>query len=138
MIPGTWYLVHNIAAALLLLPVSIAAGQRSSSTALLCRLHLSQTLQTKSQQVCPNELFLMIPASDLSHTDHTCLNIALHRLTQLRCLPISWLDHGRRQANKLRTSLIIQNSRLSAPVMPFFNTEPTSQVPSTTQWQSIL
>ena len=42
-VPGTWYLVHNMAAALLL-PVSIAAGQHSSSpSALLCRLNISQS-----------------------------------------------------------------------------------------------
>ena len=66
--------------------------------------------EKKSTQVCPNKLLVMIPASELSHTDCTCLILALHRLAQLRCLPISWLDRRRLQANKLRARMSNQTS----------------------------
>ena len=52
----------------------------------------------------------MILASELFHIDCTCLILALHRLAQLRCLLISWLDHRRLQANKLRTSMSNQTN----------------------------
>ena len=51
---------------------------------------------------------MMILATVLSHTHRTFLIFALHRLTHLRCLPISWLDRRRLQANKLRTNMINQ------------------------------
>ena len=43
---------------------------------------------------------MMIPASALAHNHRTCLIFGLHRLTQLRCFPISWLDHRRLSAKK--------------------------------------
>ena len=39
-------------------------------------------------------------ASRPSHTDCTCLILAHHSLTRLRCPAISWLDHRRLQASK--------------------------------------
>ena len=56
----------------------------------------------------------MIPACELFHTDRTCLILALHRLAQLRCLPISSLDHRRLQANKLRTSMSDKTTQIVA------------------------
>ena len=46
------------------------------------------------------------------HTDRTCLIFALYRLAQLPCLPLSWLDYRRLQANKLRTSMSNQTTQI--------------------------
>ena len=54
----------------------------------------------------------MISASERFHTDRTCLILALHWLAQLRCLPMSYLDHRRLQANKLRTSMSNQTTQI--------------------------
>jgi len=54
----------------------------------------------------------MIPPSELFHGDRTCLILDFHRLAQLRRLLISWLDHRRLQANKVRTSMSNQTTEI--------------------------
>ena len=49
VIPGTWYLVHNMAAALLLLPVSIAAGQAAQHCCAGC-VYRTHSRPSRQQQ----------------------------------------------------------------------------------------
>ena len=41
--------------------------------------------QYKSKEICPSKCLTMTLASELSHTDWTCLYLALHLIAQLRC-----------------------------------------------------
>ena len=95
----------------------------------------------KSREECRNKLLMVIPVSQLSHTDCTCLILAHDSLTRLRCLAISWLDHRWLQASKRLTS---KRATKTTPVQivcshnELFDTKTTYQVPGTTQWQPIL
>ena len=131
MVRHTWYLVLNMAAALLLLPVSTAAGPHSccSTSALLFWLNLSHT-HTADQADTWYILVIRQESTSMSQfiiCDDSRLRIFSHRphlpdprssqARPLRRIPISSLDHRRLQANKLRTSM----SNKTTKIVGFFH-----------------
>ena len=109
-----------MAAALLLLPVSIAARHHSccSTLELLCRLNLSHILQTKliynkSQQVyVPINYLWWFPLENFFTQTALAWSSLFTDSPNSAAFPSLLLEHRRLQAKKLRTSMINKTTQI--------------------------